>query len=174
MQELPRPADVDDVGAIAEAFQQLRELRRTGLVGARGKSDEEMPVRLAHVAGIHRAGCANARDVGEKTLERRLDDIHFAAPRGRAGTRDDRAALRHERRVLDEAAVGMSGIRGQHGEREAAVRERFAIGAVLFERELGIRRAFARLGQAGGKVRTGQSKQCVGQHGGAGVFGACC
>ena len=90
-----------------------------------------MPVRLADVAGVHRARGRDARDRRKQALQRRLDQVHLAAARGCARAGEDGAAIGDERGVLDEAAVRMPGIRRQDREREAAVRERLAVALVL-------------------------------------------
>ena len=90
-----------------------------------------MPVGFADVAGIHRARGRDPRDRRKQALEGRLDQVHLAAARGRAGARDDRAAIGDEGGVLDEAAVRVPRICGQDREREPAARERLAVALVL-------------------------------------------
>ena len=109
----------------------VRERVRAGFVRACGEADQEMPVRLADVAGIHRARGRDARDRRKQAFQGRLDQVHLAAARGCAGAREDCAAIGDECGVLDEAAVRMSGIRGQDRERKPAARERLAVALVL-------------------------------------------
>ena len=140
------------------------ELLCAGLVGARGNADQEVPVGFADVAGVQRARRADARDGVKEAAQCGFDDFHLAAARGGAGTRDDGAALGDERRVLDEAAVRVARIGGQDRERQSAGGERLAIALVLFERELRIRGARARLGESLRKVLARQPQECVRQH----------
>ena len=79
-------------------------------------------------------------------------------------TRDDGTSLGDERGVLDEAAIRVMRIGRQHGERQSAGGERFAVALVLFEREFRVRRAFARLGQSLSKVLARQPQERMREH----------
>ena len=170
MQELPGVADFEDGRRIAEVAEEAREFFRAGLVRTRGESDQEMAVRFANVARVDGAGGQDSGNLREKTLERRLDDLDFAASLGRAWAHDDRAALGEERRVLDKAAIGMARVDRQHREREAAGGERLAVALVLLERDFRVRRAFAGLGEPGRKVVAGESQKGMRQHGFASLW----
>ena len=65
VQERTDRADVDQVRTVAEVAEQPRELRGARLVSAGGEADEEMPVGVADVAGIDRAGSVDACELGE-------------------------------------------------------------------------------------------------------------
>ena len=123
-----------------------------------------MSVGFADVAGVDGPGRDDARDRRKQSLERRFDDVHLAAARGGAGTRDDGATLGDERGVLDEAAIRVMRIGRQHGERQSAGGERLAVALVLLERELRVRRAFARLGQSLRKVLARQPQERMREH----------
>jgi hypothetical protein len=166
VQQLGQPPDVHNVGSVAEGVEMIRECVRARLVRACGEADQEMPVRLADVAGIHRARGFDPRNRRKQAFQGRLDKVHLAAARRRAGARDDCAAVGDEGGVLDEAAVRVPGIRRQDRERKSAVIERLAVALVLQGRPLRIRRAFARLGQSLGKIVAGQAKQGVREHAG--------
>ena len=110
--QVEAPAHVDRLQRIREVFDQPPELFDAGIVGPRGRSDEDRTTGHEHVTPIERP---RRRDVAEQTmaLERFLDTHDFGTPRFGSGSGDDPDLVEDHRGILDEQRIGHFGARRQ-------------------------------------------------------------
>jgi photosystem II stability/assembly factor-like uncharacterized protein len=135
VQDARHSSNIDGVGRDPKGGEERRELPRAFLVRALGQPDESVSIGLAHVASIQRPRVLDRNQTIVEPRERVPYGCDLASTARRRRPRQDGAAARENRCVLDERGIRMTGIGGESRQGEAAALQRYAIGLVLLERQ---------------------------------------